>query len=489
MLTQKIKRPAAARASAFIRWEKSGGGEQREIGDFLSLGRGESNQLILEDSFVSRRHARIEKQPRSGLFVLKDMGSRNGVFLNGSRVYQAALNNNDLITIGNLKFRFSFERYDQKWNLFAQSLSEKWSEQLSRIPHIAQSGCPVLLLGPSGSGKEALAQMIHKMSGRSQGPLISINCGALTESLVESELFGHTKGSYTGATGPRKGAFMSADKGTLFLDEIGDLPLSLQPKLLRAIEYSEVKPVGADIPVKTNARIISATHKDLQAETAKRKFRKDLYYRLNVARLQAPSLMDRMEDFEPLLQNFAQEGGVSFSPEAVKALKNYHWPGNIRELKNTVLRAKAMFTPGVIDKKKALMILDQTEEDFSESGPAFLNEASARHEASARYEASARHEASARYEASARHEASARYEASARRKIKGLSPKIPRAPNETAPNLPADLERIEKTAITKALRKYRGSQNLSAEALGIPHSTFSRRLKKYGIDSENFRKI
>ena len=185
-----------------------------------------------------------------------------------------------------------------------------------------------------------------------------MNCSALTESLIESELFGHKRGSYTGALHDRKGAFMAASGGTLFLDEIGDLPLSLQPKLLRAIESQEIKPLGSDDPVKTDVRIIAATHQDLQEKIKRKEFRGDLYYRLNVICLTVPPLKSRMEDFEPLLKSFVVEYGVTFSNEALKVFKSHTWPGNIRELKNTVARAKALFSGEVIDKNKALLVIE-----------------------------------------------------------------------------------------------------------------------------------
>ncbi len=363
MLTKKIREQKNQLSPAFLYWKHDGSIRQKEVKDFLSIGREDRNLLVLDDSFVSRSHARIEKKAEKGVYLLRDMNSQNGVFLNGSRVYQATLTHNDSIQIGKTQLTFSSERFNQKWKIISQSLNRKWNEALSRIPHLALSESPVLILGPSGSGKELIARMIHNCSKRNQASMVSINCSALTESLVESELFGHRRGSYTGSTSHRKGAFLTASKGTLFMDEIGDLPLHLQPKLLRAIEYKEVKPLGSDFSLKTDVRILSATHQDLKSKAEKQEFRKDLYFRLNVVTITIPPLRERMEDFDHLFQYFCLIYGTAFSPKAISLLKSYHWPGNIRELKNTVERAKAMFQSTVVDKEKTLMILDSMEEE------------------------------------------------------------------------------------------------------------------------------
>ncbi|MCZ0932887.1 MAG: sigma 54-interacting transcriptional regulator [Oligoflexia bacterium] len=375
MLTKKIKDTKYSMSHAFLYWKKKESMEQKEIKNFLSIGREKQNLLVLDDNFVSRRHARIEKKQDKGLYILKDMDSQNGVFVNGSRIQTAILNHNDNIQIGGQQFTFSYERYNYKWKMVFQSHNKKWNETLSRIPHIAVSDAPVLILGPSGSGKELIAQMIHNYSKRSQALMVSINCSALTESLVESELFGHTKGSYTGSLNNRKGAFLTASKGTLFMDEIGDLPLALQPKLLRAIEYKEIKAIGSDLPVRADVRIVSATHQDLALKAEKNSFRKDLFFRLNVVTIKVPALADRMEDFEHLFQYLCLMYGVTFSSQALKLFKSYHWPGNIRELKNTIERAKALFPSEILDKEKAQSILERLETKYKkEKEPLWLLE-------------------------------------------------------------------------------------------------------------------
>lgn len=312
-----------------------------EIGEFLSLGRNSSNTVILDDPFVSQRHARIEK--RGSHFILKDLRSSNGTWLNDTPVLEAVLKPRDRIRVGETQYTFSCVKGGEEKAL--RSKNRDWQKQLSRLPAFASTLHTVLIVGPSGSGKEVIASKVHELSPRRYFPYVTINCSALSEQLVESELFGHLKGSFTGAMEDRKGAFESARGGTLFLDEIGDLPLSLQPKLLRALENQEIRPVGSDKTIKTDVRIIAATHKNLYEKVLKKEFREDLYHRLNVCRVTPPLLIERMEDFDDLLYAFAKEQRVRFSFEAIEKLKNHFWSGNIRELKNMVSRASA-YLPG-----------------------------------------------------------------------------------------------------------------------------------------------
>ncbi|MGK0266920.1 MAG: DNA-binding NtrC family response regulator [Maricaulis sp.] len=210
----------------------------------------------------------------------------------------------------------------------------------------AQSDIPILVLGESGVGKELVAQSIMAASKRAGGPFIAVNCGAIPENLVESTLFGHEKGSFTGAVGKHMGKFQEADGGTLFLDEVGELPLDMQVKLLRALQEGEVDPVGSKRPVKVNTRIISATNRDLTERVACGAFREDLFYRLNVFPIEVPSLRSRREDVPALVRHFigrfnAQEGKsiVDAAPETHALLSKFDWPGNVRQLENAVFRA------------------------------------------------------------------------------------------------------------------------------------------------------
>lgn len=214
------------------------------------------------------------------------------------------------------------------------------------VAKVADTNANVLISGESGTGKELIARSIHFNSGRSAKPFLAINCGALPESLLESELFGHTKGSFTGAVNDKKGLFRSADGGTLFLDEIGEMPQSLQVKLLRAIQEHEVTPLGSSASVKFDARIVSATNRDLEKEVSQGNFREDLFYRLNVIEIGLPPLRERTEDIPVLARHFIAKSAANqsavekpISRDAISALVGYDWPGNVRELENAIERA------------------------------------------------------------------------------------------------------------------------------------------------------
>jgi two-component system response regulator GlrR len=226
---------------------------------------------------------------------------------------------------------------------------------LAKAQRVAAGDASVLIQGESGSGKELLARAIHRASPRANEPFIAINCGAIPETLLESELFGHTKGSFTGAIADQRGLFVAADKGTLFLDEIGDMPLPLQVKLLRVIETREVRPIGATRSIPFDVRIISATHRDLAREKEAGTFREDLYYRLNVVSLKLPSLDERPEDIPLLAEHFLSKLAprygrekASFSPEALELLVKAKWPGNVRQLYNVVEQSIALCPTPII---------------------------------------------------------------------------------------------------------------------------------------------
>lgn len=340
----------------FLTWTQSSREQQVEVDEFLTIGRDSSNHIVLEDAFVSSRHARIERKPNG--FLLRDIQSRNGTFINGARIFSALLNDGDRVRIGETDLRFTWTRIEASDPFELTSKNITWNHQLARLPNIAQSLFPVLLTGPSGSGKDVLAQAIHRQSTRRNFPFVSVNCSALSEALVESELFGHVRGSFTGATNDRKGAFEAARGGSLFLDEIGDLPLSLQPKLLRALENNQIRPVGSDRSIQTDVRILAATHHDLKRLVLEEKFRSDLYFRLHVIRIEAPPLIERMEDFDDLFYSLARQMRVRFSFGAIQRLKQHRWPGNIRELRNVIARAKAYCGDGEVEPSDVDQMID-----------------------------------------------------------------------------------------------------------------------------------
>jgi len=211
----------------------------------------------------------------------------------------------------------------------------------------------VLLLGESGTGKEALARALHELGPRVKQPFVAINCGAIPENLLESELFGYERGAFTGAVKQTIGKIEAASKGTLFLDEIGDLPLDVQPKLLRFLEQSEIMPVGETRPLRVDVRVLAATNADLEQRVAEGKFREDLYYRLSVIRIHVPPLRDRREEIPHLSTYFLREASerlgkpdIQLSSEVLDAFSQYWWPGNVRQLKNEVQRAVALSAPG-----------------------------------------------------------------------------------------------------------------------------------------------
>jgi DNA-binding NtrC family response regulator len=223
------------------------------------------------------------------------------------------------------------------------------------VENVAKTSSTALITGDSGTGKELIARAIHSKSPRANGPFIKVSCAALPETLLESELFGHEKGSFTGAIAQRKGRFELADKGTLFLDEIGEIPLSVQVKLLRVIQEREFERLGGTKTIKTDTRIISATNKNLKAEVERGTFREDLYYRLNVITIDAPPLRDRVQDIPLLAYHFLERYALemskamgSFTDEAMACLTAYNWPGNVRELQNVIERAVALAQGSVV---------------------------------------------------------------------------------------------------------------------------------------------
>ena len=253
----------------------------------------------------------------------------------------------------------------EAWRAELITRSSAMEDLLSQARRVAASDASVCLYGASGTGKELLARAIHRASPRAEEPFVAVNCGAIPEGLLESELFGHKKGSFTGAVADRRGLFQAAQGGTLFLDEIGDMPLPLQVKLLRALEERRVRPVGAHESIATDVRVIAATHRKLEERIASGEFREDLYYRLNVVKLYIPTLAERREDIPLLANEFLsrlatryRRERLAFSPEAMELMVSAPWPGNVRQLLNVVEQAVALAATEVIPESLVRQALD-----------------------------------------------------------------------------------------------------------------------------------
>lgn len=260
--------------------------------------------------------------------------------------------------------------------------SAAMQEVFKMIGRVSHSDAAVMITGESGSGKELVARAIHQYSTRHDRPFLAINCAAIPENLLESELFGHEKGSFTGASAQRIGRFERCDGGTLFLDEIGDMPLGIQSKLLRVLQDGTFSRLGGNETIKTDVRIVAATNKNLEAEVAEKKFREDLFYRLNVVRLHLPPLRNRREDIRLLAEYFLKRVAVQkhkpqlqISQDAVEMLENHPWPGNVRELENTIQRAAVLATSDVLLPKDLPLGRAAASEQAASPAPASLEEA------------------------------------------------------------------------------------------------------------------
>ena len=316
----------------------------------VRVGTGAGVEVKLSDPTVSRLHCEIDVLPR-GVRVI-DLGSTNGIVASGVRIRDAELLGGGTLTMGATVLRLDVGGEALQLDLspldrFGSVIGG--SAEMRRIyailDRVAPTDATVLIQGETGTGKEAVARAVHEASRRADGPFVAIDCGAIAESLVESELFGHVRGAFSGAVQERRGLFEEADKGTLFLDEIGELPLSLQPKLLRALELREVRRVGSNTARKVDVRLLAATNRPLAQAVNEGTFREDLYYRLAVIEVGLPPLRARREDIPMLASQFYRI--VSGSTEALPAhfvstLLSRAWPGNVRELRNFVERAVAL---------------------------------------------------------------------------------------------------------------------------------------------------
>ncbi len=305
-----------------------------------------------------------------------------------------------------------------------------------QIRKVSRSQAPIYISGESGTGKELVARGIHYQGGRAEGPFIPVNCGAIPKELMESEFFGHKKGSFTGATSDKQGLFQAAHGGTLFLDEVADLPLDMQVKLLRALQEKAVRPIGSEQEISVDVRVLSATHKDLAREVQREHFRSDLYYRINVIQIDIPPLRERQQDIGLLashfLQRFADDSDLpapQLSGRALSALQQYAFPGNVRELENILERAFTLCDEDSIE-------LDDLQLPRADSQPGQINQASS---------------------------------------SQSVNP-------DEIDSLDDYLEEIEKEVISATLEKTKWNRTAAAKKLGITFRSFRYRLKKLGLD-------
>jgi DNA-binding NtrC family response regulator len=328
-------------------------------GERIRIGSHPSNEVVLEDRSVSRFHCALSSSPQG--WALTDSSSMNGTFLGGTKVRDVDLPRTPCeIQLGESTLQLralgtsahtEIPVCDSLGELYGGSLAMRRVYAL--LERVSSSDATVLIEGESGTGKELVANEIVRRGPRSQGPLITVDASSISASLIESELFGHAKGAFTGAERERKGAFESANGGTLFLDEIGEMPLDLQPKLLRAIEAREIRRVGETASRKVDVRVVAASNRDLEREVNLGRFRGDLFFRLAVVTVQLPPLRQRLEDLPLLVKAILESMGAAeqfslFTPQVLKDMEGHDWPGNVRELRNYVERAVILGTVSAI---------------------------------------------------------------------------------------------------------------------------------------------
>jgi len=363
--TQPVTQPGAATGPLVMLIGHGSDARRVAFGEWpVRVGSAQDNDVVLTDRTVSARHCRIA--PMGGDLLVRDLGSRNGTWVDGVRVLQARVGAGAHVRLGRTDLRVVARgSHGDARSTGLVAASNAMLEVLGDVERLARLSWPVLVTGESGSGKEGVARALHTRGPRADGPFVAINAGGLPRDLVEAELFGHERGAFTGASGSRKGVFEQADGGTLFLDEIGELPLDVQARLLRVLESWRVRRIGSESPVPVDVRLVCATHRDLRRMVASGTFRRDLYYRVARLALDVPPLRERPEDVCALADHFlrqarAEVGERSLSTDAVGRLLAHAWPGNARELRNVVCAAAAA-TPArrveAVDVERAIVRL------------------------------------------------------------------------------------------------------------------------------------
>lgn len=333
------------------------GREWLSSGGRTAVGSHESCEVRIDDPVLSRFHCELRVD--DGAVWLRDLGSKNGSTVDGVPVREARLRDGSVLVVGRSSLRFAegqeqeplaLSEHTALGSLVGQSVAMR--RVFALMERAARSDVTVLIEGETGTGKEGVAESLHELGPRREGPFIIVDCSAMPPQLLESELFGHERGAFTGAVQRRVGAFEAAHRGTLFLDELGELPTELQPKLLRVLERKEIRRVGSNTYLPVDVRVVAATNRDLRARVNEGDFRADLYFRLAVLRLALPPLRERLEDVPLLVERFRERMAVApevaarvFTPELLARLMRSSWPGNVRELRNHLERCVVLEQP------------------------------------------------------------------------------------------------------------------------------------------------
>jgi transcriptional regulator with PAS, ATPase and Fis domain len=404
-----------------------GGREKRVVlsAQHVRIGSASANDVVLDDPHASRFHCEIRRTSEG--YLLRDLGSTNGTRVGEVVVKEGLLQSGATLIIGATRIQFLADegRLEEVEASPHQSFGDlvgrsvRMREVFGLLERIGPTDLTVLIGGETGSGKDVLARAIHQSSSRAKKPFVVFDCAAVAPSLIESELFGHKKGAFTGASESREGAFERANGGTLFLDEIGELSVDLQPKLLRALEQREVRAVGGQQEIPVDVRIIAASHRDLERQVRDGKLRQDLFFRISVVTVNVPPLRQRLEDLPLLVEAILLSIGrhVGVAPETMSVLERYEWPGNIRELKNVIESAAAVCDAEQIEPRHLMFF-----------------------------------------------------------KPRHREPTL-----STLPLAGKSLESIERAAIAQTLEHCGGNKTRAAKTLGISPSTLYEKVKKYSI--------